>query len=101
MKALTTLLAAMATITLPTIATAAPVEQASQTVRLGDLDLGSRAGRNRAETRIANAAKSVCGGGYERDLTALAAFHTCFDQARGDALVALRSMTATVEVAAR
>jgi UrcA family protein len=101
MKTMTTLLAAVAALSVSGIATAAPVEQTSITVRLGDLDLASNDGRVRAERRISNAAKAVCGGGNERDLNALAAFRDCNTQARSAALATLRTMAPSVEVAAR
>jgi UrcA family protein len=101
MKTKTILLAAIAALSVSGIANAAPVEQSSVTVRLGDLNRASDAGRARAETRISNAAKAVCGGGYERDLRSITAFRNCATQARSTAIATLRTMSPTVEVAAR
>ncbi|MEY2928086.1 MAG: hypothetical protein RL367_2563 [Pseudomonadota bacterium] len=97
----TTLLATLAALKLTGIAHATPVEPTSQAVRLGDLNLSSEAGHARATMRITHAARSVCGGGYDRDLQAQAAFNSCYDQARSTAIAALRTLSPTVEVAAR
>jgi UrcA family protein len=101
MKTMTILLAAVVALSVSGIAAAAPVDQTSVTVRLGDLDLATDSGRTRAERRISNAAKAVCGGGGERDLNAIAAFRDCNTQARSAALATLRTMSPSVEVAAR
>lgn len=101
MKTQITLIAALATLTIPGLASAAPVETNSVKVSVADLNLASSQGRALAEQRINRAAKSVCGGGIERGLQASIAFHNCKDQAVSNATVALRKLTATVEVAAR
>lgn len=101
MKTPITLIAALATLTVPGLASAAPVETRSVAVSVADLNLASGEGRARAEQRIARAAKAVCGGGPERSLAAAADYERCRNQALSSATAVLRGMTATVEVAAR
>lgn len=101
MKTPATLIAALAVLAVPGLASAAPVEGRSVTVSVADLNLATGEGRARAERRINSAAKAVCANGDERQLAALAAYNRCHDKALGDAITALRTKTASVEVAAR
>ena len=58
-------------------AVAGPIEPPSRTVRLGDLDLSTEAGRIRLDRRIVAAARNVCGRAWPMDPDAVADMRKC------------------------
>ena len=94
----TSILAALALGTLAT-ATPAAAENAAQntvTVSYADLDLKSEAGRKALDSRLAHAARKVCGGTPSiRDIRALTDFRSCLATTKqayaGQRLAALNS----------
>ena len=82
LKTITFALAAAAAATTAVPATA----QESRVVRYDDLNLASQAGVERLERRIDQAARSVCGYGFERTRPGeLARSRECFAKARAQA----------------
>lgn len=84
-------MASLVTIGVATPAFAAGREPVSKIVTYDDLDLSSRRGVERLETRVEMAAKSLCQVSLARDLRSIQAASDCVDaaMARADRDVAL------------
>lgn len=84
-------MASLVTVGVATPAFASPTETVTKIVAYDDLDLSSKRGVERLETRVEMAARSVCQVRLARDLRSVQAAKACLDAAmsRADRDVAL------------
>lgn len=73
----------------------ASAEDASMSVRVGDLNVQSDAGARAALTRIRVAASSFCGGAGSRDLGVIAEQRACVDRMSAKAVDSLNAPKVT------
>lgn len=95
MNRITTLFAAAALVTVPTVAIAqsSGYEPVTSEVRYDDLNLSTKSGQAHLETRIAGAVRKVCGISSGRvTLSERQEQRNCASKARGQALAAAKTV---------
>jgi UrcA family protein len=86
-----------AVFTQPAIAQTAPANAPSVAVTHADLDLNTRAGRERLERRLRIAAREVCGTGFAFDLQSQNAARDCEEETLASIVLPASNTLASAE----